>query len=429
VSPSAGVEIPFIAGDATSAVVTGLTAGTTYTFTIKARSTSGDSVLSERASLVAPQQASTVTARATGRDVVVTWRAPRGDVTSYNVAAIEIGGSVVEVIVNAPTLTTTFTDLIPGGQYTIKVSANFDAVNAGESASTSVTIADVPLAPTIPVMTLLTSTTARVAWVGSAATLGKQSTSGYIVDVTPSAGVVIPSGLSSSVRNVEITGLTPGVEYKFAVRATSIVGNSLWSELSTGVVAPAIATNVQVSTGLLPQATVTWAHVDGAVTSYLVTGVPVVGRIVKATVTGNINTATLTSLLYNTQYSVTVTALYGRLTAGASVPVEFTSAIAPTLPNTFTRPTSVVSTGSISVSYSELIPTAPVTIAGYYILVDGFEVAGCGSPSQLLVTPTCTYTGGVTGTSYRFQPKAIVQGYRTTDYVLSAPSSAVKQTD
>jgi hypothetical protein len=349
-------------------------------------------------------------------------------VTSYKVAAIEIGGSVVEVTVNAPDLTTTFTDLVPGGQYRIEVSANYGAVSAGAPAFDTLTIADVPNAPTNASMALLTETSARVSWTGSTAQIGNQSPSGYIVDVTPSEGVVIPTDLSSSVRNAVITGLTPGVEYKFAVRAKSIVGNSLWSQLSAGVVTPGIATDVAVTTGLLPRATVTWTASAGLVTSYVVVGVPAIGRVVKTTVAANVQTATLLNLLYNTEYSVTVTALFGRLTAGPSAVAKFTSAVAPTLPSTFSSPVSVDSSGSIVVTYAELVPTAPVTIAGYYILVDGNEISGCGSSTQLLLTPTCAFTDGTVGSNYRFQPKAVVQGYRTTDYTLSAPSTVVLQT-
>lgn len=427
-SPSVGLELPTISGDATSAVVSGLVAGTSYTFSIKALSTSGASVLSERTTLIAPQLPTTVVVRATGTDAVVTWRAPRGVVTSYDIEAVEAGGSVVSASVVAPTLTTTLSDLIAGGSYSITVSANYGAVNSGKSLPTEFSIADVPNAPTAPVFSLLTDTTARVAWTGSIAEAGKQVPNGYVVSVTPSDGVTIPSDLLSSARSATITGLTPGVEYQFAVRATSLVGKSPWSVLSDGVVAPQIATNVEISTGLLPTANVTWSAAPGAVTSYVVTATPTVGRIAKATVLGDQLSATLTSLLYATDYSVTVTAMYGRITAGPSVAATFTSALAPVLPANFTAPTAEVTADSITVTYQELTPTAPVTVLGYYILIDGVEAPGCGSPTELLAIPTCTMTGGVVGTNYRFLAKAVLAGYRATEYTMSTTSTAVKQT-
>jgi hypothetical protein len=428
VSPNVGIEIPVIAGDATSAVISGLTAGTAYTFSIKARSASGDSVLSERTTLIAPQLPTAIVARATGNDAVITWRAPRGVVTSYDIKAIEAGGSVVTTNVEAPLLTTTLTGLITNGDYSVTVSANYGAVNSGESLATNFGIADVPHAPTAPVFTLLSDTTARVSWTGSAAEIGRQVPNGYVVSVTPSEGVTIPTDLLASARNTIITGLTPGVEYQFAVRATSIVGQSAWSELSAGVIAPERANNVQITTGLLPTATVTWDAVRGAVTSYVVVATPSVGRVARAIVTGDQTSATLINLLYALDYEVTVTAMYGRVTAGASDIATFTSAIAPVLPANFTAPAVVVTSDSITVTYNELVTTEPVTVRGYYILIDGVEAAGCGSETELLAVPTCTLTGGTVGTSYRFLAKAVLEGYRTTDYTMSTTSTAVKQT-
>ena len=115
---------------ATSQVVTGLTGGAAYSFTIVANNAVGPSPAATTNTITAaaaPGPVSAVTATAGNTQATVSWTAPANDggspVTSYTVTPIGPGGPLTPVTVTAPTTTATVTGLTNGVSYTFSVTA------------------------------------------------------------------------------------------------------------------------------------------------------------------------------------------------------------------------------------------------------------------------------------------------------------------
>jgi hypothetical protein len=131
---------------ATSQLVTGLTAGTTYTFSIVARNSVGASTAaatSPIAAVAAPGPVSAVTATAGNTQATVSWTVPAIDggspITSYTVTPTGPSGPLTPVTVTAPTTTATITGLTNGATYTFSVIATNAYGTSTPVSSTAVT--------------------------------------------------------------------------------------------------------------------------------------------------------------------------------------------------------------------------------------------------------------------------------------------------
>ena len=142
-----GVSEITVAKDLTTKVVTGLTAGSEYTFQIKARNTLGKSAAASFSAVTVPNTPgvpTSVTASATGTTVTSSWVAPVSNggsaITGYKAYLINAAGN--DVTSTAPTTTSTeFTSVAPG-TYTVKVIAtNLVGDSARSVASSSATVA------------------------------------------------------------------------------------------------------------------------------------------------------------------------------------------------------------------------------------------------------------------------------------------------
>ena len=136
-----------VANSLTSRVVTGLTAGSEYTFQIKASNSNGNSLASSFSAATVPNTPgvpTSVTASVTGTSVSANWVAPVSNggsaITGYKAYLINAAGS--DVTSTTPTTTNTeFTSVTPG-TYTVKVIAtNLVGDSARSTASSSATVA------------------------------------------------------------------------------------------------------------------------------------------------------------------------------------------------------------------------------------------------------------------------------------------------
>jgi hypothetical protein len=148
-------QAPIATGStATSFTVTGLTNGTTYTFTVAATNSTGYGAESQQSNAVTPAPP-TVASRPTGvsgapRDsaVALTWTAPGFDggsaITSYRI--VPYIGNNAQTAVTTPSAATGFTvtGLTNGTAYTFTVAAN-NAVGTGPASDPSA-----PVTPAIP---------------------------------------------------------------------------------------------------------------------------------------------------------------------------------------------------------------------------------------------------------------------------------------
>ncbi len=210
-------------GTTSPLVVTGLTNGDSYTFTVVATNANGDSLPSVPSGAVVP---STVPDAPTGvvatlgdQSASVTWSAPAftggSTVTGYTVTSND-GHACTG---SDPGDTCTITGLTSGTSYTFTVVAtNANGDSPASGASNSVTPSGVPGVAT-GVTATAGNTTASVSWTAPS---GGALVTSYLVTSSISGKTCTTNGATSCT----VTGLTNGTTYTFTVVATNASGNS-----------------------------------------------------------------------------------------------------------------------------------------------------------------------------------------------------------
>ena len=215
-------------------VVTGLSNGTAYTFTVVATNAAGNSLASVASAAVTPQTVpgapTSPVATAGNAQASVAFNAPAstGGSTITGYTATSSPGGLTATGAGSPLVVT---GLSNGTAYTFTVVATNAAGNSvASAASAAVTPRTVPGAPTNPVAT---AGNAQASVVFSPPGFNGGSTiTGYTV--TSSPGGLTASGSSSP---LVVTGLSTNVSYTFTVVATNAAGNSVASAAS-GAVSP-----------------------------------------------------------------------------------------------------------------------------------------------------------------------------------------------
>jgi outer membrane protein OmpA-like peptidoglycan-associated protein len=267
VTASPGGATCTVNAPATTCTVSGLTNGTSYTFTVKATNTAGNSTSSAPSSSVAPQAtapSAPTNVSATGDDGVATisWTAPSNDggspIDGYIVTA-NPGGLTCTAV--APTTTCTITGLDNGTTYTFSVVATNNVGNSDPSSpSNSVTPGAAPSAPDY-VQGTPSSHSVRIDW--------KAPTSGpapvrYTVRVTPGGQTcTVDLGLHpSAALSCNFTGLTNGTPYTFTVTGVLANGNSTSDSINvvpnSGTFKPTAPRQVVFRGAVNGVTTVTW---------------------------------------------------------------------------------------------------------------------------------------------------------------------------
>jgi hypothetical protein len=226
---------------ATSAIVTGLTNGTAYTFTVTATNGIGTGAASAASApvtpvgAVAPGTPTGVGAIAGDGQASVTWTAPASTggaaITGYTVTSSP-GGLTATTTGATSAIVTGLTD---GTAYTFTVTAT-NLVGTGSASSPSSPVT--PVAETPPgAPTAVTATAgdgqATVSWTAPTSNGGAPILD-YTVTPTPStAGSPVDVGTTAT--QTTITGLTDGTTYTFTVAALNGVGPSVQSAPSNAV--------------------------------------------------------------------------------------------------------------------------------------------------------------------------------------------------
>ncbi|HEX6838979.1 MAG TPA: fibronectin type III domain-containing protein [Polyangia bacterium] len=229
-------------GSTTTATVTGLTNGTSYTFTVAATNGAGtgpsatsNSVTPTSTPMVplAPTQVSAVADVDHGAHVAWTAADNRGSPLSGY--AIAITGSSATPTSAGPTATSAVvTGLTPGMLYSFTVTAsNAVGDSAASSPSNPIQAATKPdSAPTGVTATANLPGGATVSWTAPA-TNGSSAITKYTVTASP--GGMKMSTANGTTTTLPFTGLTVGTAYTFTVFASNLIGDGVVSSPSAAV--------------------------------------------------------------------------------------------------------------------------------------------------------------------------------------------------
>ena len=239
------------AGSGTIAM-TGLTAGTAYTFTVRATNSAGTSAASSASNSITtvgtPGAPTSVVATATGkRSATVSFGAPASNngsaVTSYTVTSTP--GGITQTLTQAIGGTFTFDGLQPGTAYTFAVTAT-NAIGTS-AAATSNSITTTPL--DVASMSSLTFTDDGTGTGGKIAWAGKSIDAVLYTGPANSYQGLYNYGAFASGWNGRIRNLTPGTEYTISLYAVSAdgVGESKSLSFKTSGTLPVLAGAVSVS--------------------------------------------------------------------------------------------------------------------------------------------------------------------------------------
>jgi uncharacterized repeat protein (TIGR02543 family) len=333
------------ASTATSATVTGLIAGNAYEFRVTAKNIIGNSLPSFSSPTIETlPTAPTITGVTSGSEqVTVTWNAPShlgsGTITGdqYVVKAYDAAGN--EAGSCKPTsgqTTCVVRDLDNGSAYTFKVAVVTTVGTSAQSVASATAIpAGVPSAPAN--VTALTSGSSMTVTFSAPADNGGSAITSYIVTSSP-VGATCTVGANATTYTC--TGLTPGTNYTYTVKAVNLKGQSnasLASTAVTAVAAPAAPQNVSavITAGTTTlSATVSFdaptTDNGSAVISYRVTASPGGATCTVNAPTTYCDIPVLPDRVYT--FTVTATNAVGTSVASAtSLEIKATNGIAPTL--------------------------------------------------------------------------------------------------
>ena len=405
---------------ATSRNITGLTNGTSYTFTVTARNTmrtSGSSQVS--ATPRTRPDAPTILTVTPGNTIAnVTWTAPDNNggspITHYIVKTYNSSTNVFIQDTSSTITSVSVPSLTNGTSYYFEVLAVNTAGNSNPSLkSTSVTPRTIPGAPTILTVTP-GNTIANVTWTAPDNNGGSPITH-YIVKTYNSSTNVFIQDTSSTITSVSVPSLTNGTSYYFEVLAVNVAGNSIPSFKSTSVIpftipgAPRnlIATNGNTFVNLSWDAPASNGGAD--ISSYIVTNSPIGGII---TINFEARTAIITGLTNNILYTFTVRATNAAGTSVASDPIQVNLNIEPNPPKNLT--------GTIGDRQVKLSWTVPTSNGSTDITSYNVSSSPSGDVKVNFVARTAIVTDLSNNTLYTFTVTA------TNSAGTSVPSNAIQ---
>lgn len=404
---------------ATSAVVSGLTNGTQYSFKVYAVTSAGESAASSvvsatpSAAPAAPSAPQNLVATPGNASITLSWQAPISSgtqpitdyVVEYRLASASSWTLFADGV--STSLSATITGLVNGSSYVCRVSGK-SSVGVGTAAVSSAVTpkASVPGAPTIN-SAAVSGGTAGITWIPPFDNGGSAITSYTIQSSTNGTTWTTVATTGSSATSASIANLPASSTYSFRVAAQNSSGLGPWSAAfaATSGTAPAAPAAPTVTVG--PRsATVSWAapaNGGSAITGYLVQW----KRAADANwqqQSAPSSPATINNLDSDTDYEFRVAAVNG-IGIGPYSPVV--SARTPIVSPS--APLSILATagdGAVVVSWTAPQDTGGGTLTGYELqrqTYNGTAASGWSavtSPSASTLSYTDTVANG-TKVEYR----------------------------
>lgn len=401
-----------------SVIANGLTNGTSYTFTVFATNTKGDSPLSDPSAAVmpvgAPDPPTNVVATPGNAEAFVTWDEPQsyGGSALISYRAVSIPGNIT--ITTSPSQrSATFSGLINGTSYEFVVFAtNAIGESLPSGGSYPVTPSTVPNAP-LNAFAIAGNGEAQVLWDFPVFDGGSAIINFTVISVPATASG--PQTTPDDSTTLIFLGLTNGTPYAFTVFATNVSGNSPASALTNpvtplGFTVPGPPQTVSASLDAPGKILVSWSAPvsDGgsSILSYKIYADP--PDVAPQSVSSAFTTVDFDNTLTNgTLYTFTVTATNAIGESLPSAGATATPAIAPSVPENFTVTprnqgailtwSSPLSTGGPPISfYTGYFFSASVTYTDWVV---------AGNVFTYVVPDTLT-----NGTLYSFRVAAVGPG-------------------
>ncbi len=382
--------------------ISGLTNGTSYSFTVTASNkngTSDPSIKSDPVTPVGPPSApQVVKAISKNESIQISWSPPSSDgggmVSKYQVTMLP-GNKEISVL--GTETSHLETNLINGKKYTFTVKA-FNSSGGGEdSLSVEETPATIPGKPTDLVATAADKSV-KIQWQAPSSNGGKLISS-YIVKGQP--GNLVKTSRGSDTE-ISFDGLINGSTYTFTIQASNAAGVSDKSEDSNSVVPVGVPDSpfAVTATGFDRQASVSWSapRSDGgiAIQNYLIISSP---DNLTISVSGNATTTSIAGLTNGTSYSFTVEAVNSIGSSKKSIATTPIEILGPP-----SEPTSV--TAKAGDSTATLTWEAPSDSGGRRI--SGYRIMMTPGKGRIETSDEeYTFSGLVNGQTYRFDISAI----------------------
>jgi titin len=321
VGPNGSLAPTTTVAGARTAVVSGLTNGTSYRFEVRAVNSIGTSAATMSAAVVpagSPLQPVGVTASAGDGQATIFWTADDDNgspILDYTVTPVGPGGPLPATTVGGGAVSTTITGLTNGTTYTFEVTAT----NALGTSAAGVSLPASPMAtpPAATAPATPGSPTAATALAGATVSWTAPSDGGSPITsytITAVSGGV-PAGTwqtSPLSTSYVVTGLIPGIPYSFTISANNAVGSSApaTTPTMTPVAVPDAVSSVVAVAGD-SAATVSWSSpADGGspLTGYTLTTVGPGGPLAPVDLGPTTTSTTVTGLVNGATYRFEITA-------------------------------------------------------------------------------------------------------------------------